>query len=141
MYFPLAWYAGYCATCDTEQPLVLVEHGPRGLRAWLSGTGPEDRDLSYTCRVCGRVEHVPLTEAEDDEYAATLLTWPDTFLEAAAAVPTVVQPAAVVEDDVYAVAARTLLAAPPVPPRRPTLRVITLPEQRVHATDLLLAAV
>ena len=137
MYFPLAHYDGYCVSCDTEQPLVLVEHGPRGLRAWLAGIGPEDRSLSYCCRVCGRTEHVPLTEEEDAEHDATLLRWPDTFLSVA---PDVVElpevPALVVDPgDVFAVAAARLQQ-----PRRPVVTVVTLPRQRVSATDLLAVA-
>lgn len=117
MYFPLARYDGYCADCHTDQPLVLVERGPRGLRAWLSGAGAEDRTLSYSCLVCGRGEHVPLTEAEDAVYDATLLTWPDTFTVDAS-------------HEVTLAPVRILSA-----PRKPVVRVIHLPSQRVSATD------
>jgi hypothetical protein len=115
LYAPVAWHDGYCVSCDDEQPLVVTEHGPRGLRAWLAGVGREDRTLSYTCRVCGQCEQVPLTEAEDDAYGATLLCWPDWTPQA---VPV----------------AATVVALPA--PRRPQVRVVTLPVQRVHATDL-----
>lgn len=73
----LATWEGFCTSCDVERPLILVEHGPRGLGAWLAGTDHEDRTLSYNCRVCGRVEYVPLTEAEDADYDETLTRWPD----------------------------------------------------------------
>ena len=107
----VASYDGYCVRCDVERPLVVQTRGAHGFRAWLAGVGLEDRELSYTCRVCGQVEHVPQTEAEDVEYAATLPTWPDW------------QPAVVVE----------------LHERRPVVRVITLPIARVSATDLQLA--
>src|SRR4051812_25597002 len=70
-------WTGFCASCPEEQPLLLVESGPHGLRGWLSGAGAEDRTLSYSCAVCGRVEHVPATEEEDAAYDATLTRWPD----------------------------------------------------------------
>lgn len=141
MYFPLASYDGYCASCDAEQPLVLVEHGPRGLRAWLAGIGPEDRTLSYCCLVCGRNEHVPLTEEEDAEYDATLARWPDTFLEPVVVLP---EPLVVPAGDVFAAAAVRLqepvVLPEPVVPRKPVVTVITLPTQRVAATDLVAVA-
>ncbi|MCW2601172.1 MAG: hypothetical protein JWM02_3001 [Frankiales bacterium] len=77
MYCQLARYDGYCAGCDDQRPLVLMEQGPHGLRAWLAGAGPEDRPLAYTCALCGRVEYVPPTEADDAEYEATLTPWGD----------------------------------------------------------------
>lgn len=107
----VASYDGYCVRCDGERPLVVQTRGAHGFRAWLAGVGLEDRDLSYTCRVCGQVEHVPHTQAEDDEYAATLPTWPDLPVPVVAALPE----------------------------RRPVVRVITLPGVRVSATDHLLA--
>ena len=157
MYVPLAYYDGYCARCQDDSPLVVAEEGPRGLRAWLSGVGPEDRALSYTCRTCGLREHVPFTDSEDDEYAGTLPTWPDwdppappqaaeTAPEPAGAAPTVPVP----DGDVFASAATRLSALellhPPVVPevaevpehpaaRPPTVRVVTLPVQRVAAAD------
>src|SRR5689334_12057519 len=73
----LTSWTGFCASCPVEQPLLLVSTGPHGLRAWLSGAGPEDRTLSYTCGVCGRLEHVPATEFEDEAYDAGLARWPD----------------------------------------------------------------
>ena len=146
-YHLLATWEGFCASCDAERPLMLVEHGPRGLRAWLSGAGPEDRELSYACGLCGRVEQVPLTEAEDAEYDRTLLRWPDW-------VPTEVtgpvQMAEPVVPNVFATAAARLalmaLAEPVVAEqlvqlpvahvvRRPQVHVLTLPVQRVSATD------
>jgi hypothetical protein len=148
VHFPLAFYDGFCAGCSDERPLVVVEHGPRGLRAWLSGAGPEDRTLSYGCLLCGRSEHVPLTEAEDADYDATLPTWPDILF--AEVMPVAAEAAAVpawepAPGDVFGRAALTLLvsaaavAAPvavAVPaPRRPVVRVIALPGQRVSATD------
>jgi hypothetical protein len=154
VHFPLAHYDGFCAPCETERPLVLVEHGQRGLRAWLSGIGPEDRTLSYCCLVCGRNEHVPLTEAEDALYDATLPTWPDTVFEEEPAVPVfepVLAPVAEVAAEAPFVPVlltrplpleellelRELPAARPVvtlpPPRRPVVRVI--PGARVSATD------
>lgn len=134
MYFPLASWDGYCAGCATEQPLVLLEHGPRGLRAWLAGIGPEDRTLSYCCLVCGRSEHVPLTEEEDVDYDATLARWPDTFLEPVIVLP---EPLVVAPGDVYAAAATRLVEQPA---RKPVVTVITLPTQRVAATDLVAVA-
>src|SRR3954454_24397808 len=70
-------WTGFCASCPVEQPLLLVQSGPHGLRGWLSGAGPEDRTLSHVCAVCGRVEHVPATEEEDASYDAPLVRWPD----------------------------------------------------------------
>ena len=137
MYFPLASWDGFCASCDTEQPLVLVEHGPRGLRAWLAGVGPEDRSLSYCCLVCGRNEHVPLTEEEDEEYDASLARWPDTFLEPVAQVVVLPEPLVVPAGDVYAAAAVRIVEQPV---RKPVVTVITLPTQRVAATDLVAVA-
>ncbi len=124
VYTPVAWHDGYCVGCDDEQPLVVTERGPRGLRAWLAGVGREDRTLSYTCRVCGQREQVPLTEAEDEEHAATLLCWPDWtphVSPVAAAAPVTAIPV-------------TIIAMPA--PRAPLVHVLTLPVQRVHATDL-----
>lgn len=109
MYHLLTRWNGYCAGCATERPLALVEAGPRGLRAWLAGIGPDDRALSYCCGVCGRVEHVPLTEAEDAEHDATLPRWPDLDLTAPAV------PAA-------------------LPQQRPVVRVLTLPVAPVSPT-------
>lgn len=123
MHVPVATILGYCASCDTERPLIVVEHGPRGLRGWLAGIGPEDRTLSHTCRLCGRVEHVPLTEAEDAEYDLTLLRWPDTFLPALHLVPA----------PLPAVVAPRLVVLPQ--PRKPVVHVLTLPVEQVLATD------
>lgn len=106
----LTRWTGFCAGCPEEAPLLLVSTGPHGLRAWLSGAGPEDRVLSYTCAVCGRVEHVPATDEEDAVYDATLARWPDVATE------------------------------PIVLARRGTVRIVTLPAQRGSATDLLVAA-
>lgn len=72
-----ASWTGYCASCAADRPLLLVARGPRGLLAWVNGVGPEDRSLSYCCGVCGRVEYVPRTEAEDRAYDLTLPRWPD----------------------------------------------------------------
>lgn len=138
MHHALAFYTGYCAGCAQDRPLVLVEHGPRGARSWLAGSGAEDRTLSYCCRLCGRDEHVPLTEAEDAAYDATLMTWPDTFLVDVAAPTTAPWQAA--QGDVFASAVLRLVTTlqPPaaIPaPRRPVVRVIHLASQRVGATD------
>jgi hypothetical protein len=143
---PLAVFDGYCASCSTERPLVVIEHGPRGVSAWLAGVGPEDRTLSHTCRVCGRNEHVPLTEAEDEEYDHTLPRWPDTVL---ADVPAPVrvevsESYAPPAGDVFAAAALHLLATPQEPAvvpvaRKPRVHVVTLPVRRVQATDRILA--
>lgn len=78
----LATWNGYCADCERDRPLVLVERGCFGLAAWLRGLGSEDRTLRYTCRVCGRVEYVPATEAEDARYDASLPRWADLDLVA-----------------------------------------------------------
>jgi len=108
-YAALARFDGFCGGCDDVRSLVVLERGPRGVRAWLDGVGPEDRELSYTCCACGREEHVPQTEEEDIEYDATLPTWPDrTPVVAVLDVPA---------------------ARPPV------VHFITLPVQRVAATD------
>jgi hypothetical protein len=142
VYLSLAHYDGYCVTCDREQPLVLLERGARGLRAWLAGVSHQDRSLSYTCLVCGRVEHVPLTEAEDLEYDATLATWPDwspvVQPVAAEAAP---EPVVVAAGDVFAAAAVRLAEVPAlvdlsVPTqRRAVVTIVRLPVQRVQATD------
>lgn len=161
---PIAWYDGYCAQCSTDMPLVLVEHGPRGLRAWLSGVGHEDRTLSYCCRVCGRDEHVPATEAEDADYDLTLRRWPDTFLPVPAP-EVIVLPEPVVarrpsvdlrrlmdelaleaaEADFVDLPAPALVAgararAAAVAAPRAVVHVLPLPTQRVSATDLPLVA-
>lgn len=146
VYFPLAHYAGYCVSCDTERPLVLMERGARGLRAWLSGVSHQDRSLSYTCLVCGRVEHVPQTEAEDREYEASFASWPDwsPFAQPVAAV--VEAPIVVAAGDIYAQAAALLAEAPMVVdltvpvPRKALVTIVRLPVQRVQATDDLLLA-
>lgn len=78
----LATWNGYCADCERDRPLVLVERGCFGIAAWLRGIGSEDRTLRYACRVCGRVEFVPPTEEEDRRYDATLARWPDIDLMA-----------------------------------------------------------
>ena len=154
MYFPLTTFEGYCASCETERPLLVIEHGARGFRAWLAGSGHEDRTLSHTCRVCGRNEHVPLTEAEDEAYDLTLRRWPDTFLldaptlelqwEAPAALAQAAQvvPAAPAASavDVFTIAAQRLATAAPrvlvIPmQRRPLVHVLTLPAAPVQATD------
>lgn len=62
----LATWDGWCDPCGTERPLVLVEIGPRGVRAFFGGVGIEDRTLNLTCRVCGQWQAVPQHE-EDDE--------------------------------------------------------------------------
>ena len=63
----LAAWDGWCDPCATERPLVLVEVGPRGVKAWLGGVGIEDRTLSLTCRVCGQWQLVPQLEEDDEE--------------------------------------------------------------------------
>ena len=142
VYTTLAAYEGFCAGCCGDEdyaPLVITEHGPRGLRAWLSGVGPEDRELAYTCVTCGRIEHVPQTQAEDDEYAATLPLWTDwSPVEPPAAVASL-SPFVVAAGDVFALAAARVRADALVmtlpTQRRPIIRVVTLPVQRVEATD------
>ena len=112
----LARWTGFCASCPEESTLLLVAAGPHGLRGWLAGGGPEDRTLSYVCAVCGRVEHVPATEAEDELYDASLLRWPDWEPEA------------------------LVVELPDVPRRPAVVTVVSLPMQRVSATDVLAAA-
>jgi hypothetical protein len=121
MYFALARYDGYCVSCDREQPLVLMERGARGIRAWLSGMSHHDRSLSYTCLVCGRVELVPLTDAEDVEYEATLSTWPDWSPAG--------QPVAALDGAPAALDLRL------PPTRKAIVTIARLPVQPVRATD------
>lgn len=130
----LTSWTGFCAGCPVEQPLLLVESGPHGLRAWLSGAGPEDRTLSYACAVCGRVEQVPATEEEDAAYDATLVRWPDWVAEPAAVVVDLAVSLPVVDPEPVAP-----VAAVPAP-RPAAVSIITLPRQRVAATDVLAAA-
>ncbi len=78
----IASWIGYCADCHADdRRLLLVQRGPRGVRAWLAGVGPDNRSLSYCCSVCGRVEFVPATEAEDRAYDLALPRWPDWATE------------------------------------------------------------
>jgi hypothetical protein len=147
-------WTGFCASCPVEQPLLLVETGPHGLRGWLAGAGAEDRTLSYACAVCGRVEQVPLTEEEDARYDATLVRWPDWVADALAPLPVTAPAVPLVRGDVFGMAALQLALAPvPVPaavpaavaavvpaPRPAAVRVVSLPTQRVSATDVLAAA-
>lgn len=141
----LTRWTGFCASCPDESTLLLVSTGPHGFRAWLSGAGPEDRELSYTCAVCGRVEHVPATEDDDVVYDATLPRWPDWIEQVVE--PVMVEAAPFVATDDFATAAVRMLTQPaPEPvaavpvPRPGTVRVVTLPSQRVAATDLVLSA-
>ncbi len=60
----LARWTGWCDPCETERPLVLTEAGQHGLRAWMRGVGPEDRELTLTCGVCGEWQSVPHDEAD-----------------------------------------------------------------------------
>ena len=153
----LARWTGFCASCPEESPLLLVATGPFGFRGWLAGGSAEDRTLSYSCAVCGRVEHVPATEEEDAVYDASLSRWPDWEAEeleqlapVAAFVPEIV-PSEVVTPELSAFEAlvpELFLLAPepavvslPDVPRRPgTVTIVSLPMQRVSATDVLVAA-
>jgi hypothetical protein len=138
VYFSIAHHDGYCAGCHDERPLVVIEHGPRGLRAWLAGVGAEDRELSYSCLLCGRTEHVPLTEAEDVEYDATLATWPDWMPSVEPVVPEHVAPVAVVPEPVPVTVVLPdtgPVVALPAAARKPLVRIMTLPTPRVEATD------
>jgi hypothetical protein len=98
-----------------------MERGARGIRAWLSGMSHHDRSLSYTCLVCGRVEQVPLTDAEDAEYEATLETWPDSSPAG--------QPVAALDEAPTAPG----LSLPPA--RKVIVTIARLPVQRVRAAD------
>jgi hypothetical protein len=159
-YRVITTWTGFCASCPADQPLLLVSQGPHGVRAWLSGAGHEDRTLSYTCSVCGRVEFVPATEDEDVHYDATLARWPDWVEEAFEPVLVTAPFVPLVDGDVFALAAVSLTAHPePVAPqlaavaavpvsvpvsvpapRSPAVRVVTMPLQRVSPTDLVAAA-
>lgn len=164
----LARWTGFCASCPEETPLLLVATGPHGFRAWLAGGSQEDTTLSYTCAVCGRVEHVPASEEEDAIYDASLVRWPDW--ESEVEEPELVAPASVevpvrtfvpeiVRAEVVTPEPEDLLPelflldadAPEVPepaavslpvaPRRPgTVTIVSLPVQRGSATDVLVAA-
>ena len=61
----LARWNGWCDPCDVDRPLLLAEHGPRGVGAWLHGVGIEDRTLHLTCGVCGQWQAVPQLEEDD----------------------------------------------------------------------------
>lgn len=140
-YKVLATWSGFCAPCAVERPLLLVEEGPRGLRAWWGGVGSEQRTLSYSCAVCGQTEHVPATEAEDALYDVTLLRWPDWSPEPhrLVASPTATSP--LVGTPLVVVAPRVVVlpdapAAVVVPAqRRPVITIASLPTQRVSVTD------
>ena len=67
----VASWDGWCSPCGLERPLVLCERGPRGLRAWVRGVGPEDRTLVLSCVVCGAGQLVPRDEADDPEVVLT----------------------------------------------------------------------
>ena len=67
----LALWDGWCDPCGLERPLALTEHGPRGVRAWLTGVGIEDRSLVLACEVCGQWQAVPQLEEDDPEVAET----------------------------------------------------------------------
>lgn len=83
----IASWTGYCAGCHSDGcRLLLVQHGPRGVLAWLAGVDADNRTLRYCCAACGRVEFVPATEAEDREYDLTLTRWPDWLTESVPAV-------------------------------------------------------
>ncbi|MBK5305925.1 MAG: hypothetical protein JJD92_04475 [Frankiaceae bacterium] len=62
----LARWDGWCDPCEIERPLILTETG-RGLRAWLRGTGREDRLLTLICGVCGEWQAVPYDEPDVPE--------------------------------------------------------------------------
>ncbi|MCA1710425.1 MAG: hypothetical protein LC789_01810 [Actinobacteria bacterium] len=69
----LAIWDGWCSPCGEERPLVLVETGRRGVRAWLKGICAEDRDLTLTCRVCGQWQAVPQHEEDDPDVSVVPL--------------------------------------------------------------------
>ncbi len=131
---PLASWLGFCADCPEERPLLLTVRGSRGLRSWWDGSGPEDQSLAYTCLVCGRVEHVPPTEAEDLAYDLTLARWPDYELFAAADPEVEVEVsdrlAAALELSHLAYAERLMVPEAEVgPPVRLTLEEVALAKQ------------
>ena len=64
----VASWDGFCLPCgQDDRPLVLTRSGASGLRAWVAGTGDDERTLLLTCRVCGQWQVVPLREEDDPE--------------------------------------------------------------------------
>lgn len=129
----VARWSGYCQPCDTDRPLVLTSHGQHGARAWLAGHGPEDRELAYSCEVCGRSEHVPATLALDEAYDATLPRWPDLQLpDLPVELVTTVQLQAPASQDLTSSAVEPVVVAAPLPPVR--VDVWQLAVQRLTVT-------
>lgn len=125
----LASWSGWCDPCEVERPLVLTEHGRRGVRAWLSGIHHEDRGLHLTCRVCGIYQVVVRLEEDDPEVEVAPPTVPlilATALRPARSVVVASKPAG---------APRTATALPA--PRRPRPMVLTVQQHEASVLSLL----
>ena len=91
----LARWTGWCDPCETERLLVLTEAGPRGVRAWLSGVGYEDRTLTLTCVACGQYQLVPWDEPDLPEPVVTETVPPVVAIQLQGVRQVVVRPARV----------------------------------------------
>ena len=125
----LADWSGWCDPCEVERPLVLTEHGRRGVRAWLSGIHHEDRTLHLTCRVCGLYQVVARLEEDDPEVDVAPPTVPlilATALRPARSVVVASKPAGPKPDPADLPA-----------PRRPRPMVLTVKQHEASVLSLL----